>query len=163
MHVTHNFDEAMIMADKVCVLNNGEIIENGSPDDIFKRTSSEFVAEFVDYKNIFKGNIIEAGDDKVFKLNNIEIFLVTDKTGRQTISISPEDIILTNEKIISSARNCFCGKVIDISFKQYICEVTVDIGAPLVAYITKKSCENLGIEVGKDIWTVFKAVEVHVF
>ena len=51
--VTHDREEAMIMADKIVVLNNhGEIAQKGSPEEVFNNPNSEFIAEFMGAENI---------------------------------------------------------------------------------------------------------------
>jgi ABC-type Fe3+/spermidine/putrescine transport system ATPase subunit len=55
LYVTHDQEEAFSLADRVVVMNQGQVIQIGSPEGIYKNPASEFVAQFLGFKNIFKG------------------------------------------------------------------------------------------------------------
>jgi iron(III) transport system ATP-binding protein len=56
--VTHDQSEAMTTADVICVMNLGKIEQAGSPEDIYDRPRSEFVARFIGMSNVFKGKAL---------------------------------------------------------------------------------------------------------
>lgn len=63
IHVTHNQEEAITLADRVCILENGRVRMIGTPDEIFRKPNSCFVADFVCTENIFEnGEVKENGD-----------------------------------------------------------------------------------------------------
>jgi ABC-type Fe3+/spermidine/putrescine transport system ATPase subunit len=57
IYVTHDQEEAFAIADHVVVMNKGQISQMGTPEDIYKKPQSEFVARFLGFKNIFKATI----------------------------------------------------------------------------------------------------------
>ena len=59
VYVTHDQSEAMTTADIICVMNLGKIVQAGSPQDIYDRPHSEFVARFIGLSNVFKGKAID--------------------------------------------------------------------------------------------------------
>jgi molybdopterin-binding protein len=63
----------------------------------------------------------------------------------------------------SSARNSFRGKIQDVSDAGTIVRITVDIGIPLVAAITRRSFLDMGLKQDMEIFLTFKAADVHVF
>jgi iron(III) transport system ATP-binding protein len=63
VYVTHDQSEAMTTADVICVMNLGKIEQAGSPEDIYDRPRSEFVARFIGMSNVFKGKAL--GDGRV--------------------------------------------------------------------------------------------------
>jgi iron(III) transport system ATP-binding protein len=63
VYVTHDQSEAMTTADVICVMNLGKIEQAGSPEDIYDRPRSEFVARFIGMSNVFKGKAL--GSDRV--------------------------------------------------------------------------------------------------
>lgn len=69
--VTHDQEEALTMSDKIVVMNQGEIVQVGTPDDVYNHPANEFVAKFVGQTNIIDGVISEPGvvifEDKKFK------------------------------------------------------------------------------------------------
>jgi iron(III) transport system ATP-binding protein len=60
VYVTHDQSEAMTTADVICVMNLGKIEQTGSPEDIYDRPQSEFVARFIGMSNVFKGKTIDS-------------------------------------------------------------------------------------------------------
>ncbi len=75
----------------------------------------------------------------------------------------PEDITLATQKVATSARNVFQGPVKEISDLGTLIKLTIDIGDPLVVFLTRQSFLDLEINIGKSVWTYFKATAVHVF
>src|SRR5262249_5930332 len=59
VYVTHDQAEAMTTADVICVMNAGKIEQAGSPQDIYDRPQSEFVARFIGMSNVFKGKALD--------------------------------------------------------------------------------------------------------
>jgi iron(III) transport system ATP-binding protein len=60
IYVTHDQAEAMTTADVICVMNGGRIEQAGSPQDIYDRPQSEFVARFIGMSNVFRGRALDA-------------------------------------------------------------------------------------------------------
>ncbi|MCP3659220.1 MAG: ABC transporter ATP-binding protein [Bacteroidetes bacterium] len=159
IHVTHDLEEAITLANRICVIEQGKILQIGTPFEILKKPISKFVANLVGARNIYYGKI----QKNFIQIHHLKIFINTDKTGFVNITISPEDILLSIKKIDSSARNYFSGKIINILLKQYLCEVEVDIGITIIVFITKTSCEKLSLKLGKEVWVTFKTTKVHIF
>jgi iron(III) transport system ATP-binding protein len=61
VYVTHDQVEAMTTADVIAVMNAGKIEQSGSPEDIYDRPRSEFVARFIGMSNVIKGKALDAG------------------------------------------------------------------------------------------------------
>jgi iron(III) transport system ATP-binding protein len=60
VYVTHDQSEAMTTADLICVMNAGKIEQSGSPEEIYDRPRSEFVARFIGASNVIKGKGLDA-------------------------------------------------------------------------------------------------------
>jgi spermidine/putrescine transport system ATP-binding protein len=67
IHVTHNQLEAFSMADRVIVMNEGRLVQDGTPEEIFRRPENDFVATFVGRNNLFYGKVVSS------KTKNAEI------------------------------------------------------------------------------------------
>ena len=65
IHVTHDLEEAMMLADRICVMHSGRILQVGVPDDIYYRPQGKFVAEFIGETNLLDITISEVGDQAV--------------------------------------------------------------------------------------------------
>lgn len=166
LHVTHDREEAMVMADRIAVMNEGKIVQVGKPSVIFRRPKSEFVASFVGVENIYSGKPERVGKITKINVKGIEIYTTqTLPAIRKTanVALRPEDIIITLEKIPSSARNSFSGKIKGITDKGAIIQLNIDIGVEVIVYITHQSFVDLGLNIGSEVVSSFKASAVHVF
>jgi molybdate/tungstate transport system ATP-binding protein len=163
IHITHNFSEAIILADRIAVVHNGKIVQVGTPDEIFTKPRSCLVAHFTGMENIFSGEIQELNDSKMFISSKVRFHVVTKATGRVYAAIRPEDIIISKDTINSSARNVLKGKIVEIIPQGALVKIRIDIGIPLTALITRQSCEDLKLASGQTVYTVFKSTSVHVF
>jgi spermidine/putrescine transport system ATP-binding protein len=65
VHVTHDQEEAMTMADTVAVMNAGRVEQLGAPDELYERPRSTFVANFLGTSNLIEAEITEARDDEL--------------------------------------------------------------------------------------------------
>jgi spermidine/putrescine transport system ATP-binding protein len=63
--VTHDQDEALVMSDRVAVMNGGRIEQIGSPDEVYERPRTRFVADFMAVKNLLAAEVVSAGEGRV--------------------------------------------------------------------------------------------------
>jgi molybdate/tungstate transport system ATP-binding protein len=164
IHVTHNFDEALQLADRVAIIKEGIVSQFGDIDDVFRHPKDAFVADFVGTENILKG-IAKEGEDNltIVDTGNIEIKSSEKKTGSVHATIRPEDITLSNDKVPTSARNVFKGLIKEVYDLGTIIKLTIDIGESLVLVLTRQSFLDLELNVGKYIFVYFKATAVNLF
>lgn len=173
IHVTHDFEEAVALGDRIAVLKEdrvsdskreGRIVQVGTPEEVFRRPASEFVARFVGVRNIFRGQARPAEDGyKLVVINGVGIAAVTELQGTVHASVRPEDIVLSTEPLLSSARNAFGGQIVDISDRGTIVYVTVRVPPDFICMITRRSLEEMGLREGMEVHIAFKASAVHVF
>jgi iron(III) transport system ATP-binding protein len=92
VYVTHDQSEAMTTADIICVMNAGRIEQSGTPEDIYERPRSEFVARFIGASNVIRGRTIDR--------SHVEIagrpLRVTGETkrGETAVSIRQHEVLL---------------------------------------------------------------------
>lgn len=172
IHVTHNFDEAITLADRIGVMHEGRIVQVGTPEEIFRKPKTEFAAKFIGAENLFKGvstikdgitEISLIGPNNAENAEEIKIYSSTQKEGNVRATIPPEDILISKERIVSSARNNLKGKIIEISVKGPLIKVIVDAGIKITALVTKRSFEELNLNINSEVYVSFKASVVHVF
>lgn len=162
IHITHDFTEALYLADRIAVMQDGKIVQVGTPSQIFRAPQSIFVANFVGMENIFRAYF---KNNKLYIDENLEINVAKDITKAKKnifLAIRPENIIITKEKVKSSARNNFEGKIIDIIDQGALSRLTIDIGVLLNVLITNKSLNDLNLKKDDKAWANFKASEVYV-
>ena len=63
LYVTHDQSEAMLMSDRIILMKDGEMIQSGSPRDLYDRPVSRFAAEFIGNANILQGDIVRSASD----------------------------------------------------------------------------------------------------
>lgn len=160
LHVTHSFEEAVSLGDRVGVMLNGRFVQVGAVKEVFSKPADEEVARFLGFENIIEG--IARGRKLI--TNGIEIELPVNVEGKVRVGIRPEDIILSAERIKSSARNEFKAVVNSVEELGPMVRVHLWIdGLSLTAFITRSSMLELGIENGKEVYVSFKASALHVF
>lgn len=111
------------------------------------------------YENIYTG-LIENGEEnlKTMKIaKNVSIKFISNSTGTATISIPPKDIILSLEKLQSSALNNLQGKIIKIENQQNTLRISIDVGVKIDTVITEDSFKNLNLNINCPVWVTFKA------
>ena len=164
VHVTHNFDEALMLADRIAIMRNGEISQVGTSTEIFRHPADKFVADFVGAENIIEGIAKKDGAKiTIVDTGNISIYSTEQKEGHVHITVRPEDIILSTQKVETSARNVFKGQIKEIVDTGALIKLTIDVGEPLVVFLTRQSFLDMELNIGKSVWTYFKATAVHVF
>ncbi|MFH0988923.1 MAG: ATP-binding cassette domain-containing protein [bacterium] len=166
IHVTHDYEEAVSLATKIGIMENGRLTHVASPEEIFKHPKSEFIARFVGIKNYLRGFVksIQGSDLKQFSSNGISLFCLTEiSDGEAFLTIRPDEISIANRKERSSSRNHFKGTITDIAQAALGLELTIDIGIELVIMISSDARRALHLEIGKAVWISFKASSCKVY
>jgi molybdopterin-binding protein len=164
IHVTHNFEEAVALGDRIAVLSEGRLVQSGTPEEIFRHPNSEFVARFAMTRNIFSGSVTDDGScGAIFTIDNNKLEVVTELRGQLHASVRPEDILISREMLISSARNSIKGRITNVDNRGATLYITVTTPIPFVCLVTRRSYEELGLSEGNDAYVTFKASAIHVF
>jgi molybdopterin-binding protein len=149
------------------VLNDGQIVQVGTAEEILRQPSSEFVARFALSRNVFAGEAEEAEDGCAFiDIGGIKIMATTELCGKVHLSLRPEDILISKEPLQSTARNSFQGIISQVADRGGVIYVTVSLPSePLdfICLITRQAFEELGLRKGMKVWLSFKASAIHVF
>jgi len=161
LHVTHDTDEALYLADRVGVMLEGAVRQTGSPEDIFSRPSDREVAEFLGMKNILPAEFVRPG---ICRAGGVEVHAAGMDESSSFIWIRPEEIILSAEPFRSSARNQFRCVVQEWEPSGRLLAVRVAAGGlRLTALITRSSFQALRLEPGRSVYCTFKSSAVHCF
>ncbi len=162
---THEMAQGQRLAHRIGVMMEGELIQVGQPADIFYAPSDIRVARFVGVENILRGCIAsnEGGLTEI-ETNGHSLEAVTGhRRGEEVhLCIRPEEVTVSLQPASSSARNTFRGEVKLMALSGPVARVEIDCGLTLVALITRRSAEELGIKVGQQVHASFKATAIHV-
>jgi tungstate transport system ATP-binding protein len=162
---THDMEQGQRLADKMSVLVDGEIVQTGNAHEIFTSPKNHQVAEFVGMENIIDGTVISnEGDMATIDVHGKVVEAITNFSVGQMVSvcIRPEDVTLALARVSSSARNSLAGTISWTAFSGPLCRVEIDCGFPLVALVTKKSAEEMGLKRGTQVYGNVKAVSIHI-
>ena len=164
LHVTHDQEEAMDMADTVAVMNKGRIEQMGAPEALYDRPKTAFVARFLGQSDLFIGKVVESNANSV----SIEVGgskITVDKKraekheGTIAIGVRPEKATFHEDKPTLGADHVLIGpgEIIDIRFtgvsNQYLIEI------PNIGDVTVFA-QNVGkspvVELGAKVWVSWK-------
>ena len=167
LFATHDRQDALRLSDRIAIMNNGKILQIGSPEEVMYHPVNEFVASFVGVETILTGFVTRMGGGTFAASvsgKEIEAVGVVQLGEEVVLCIRPEDVVLSvpPPKELTSARNIFPGRVEKIISLGLYQKVQLDCGFPLVAYVTHHSTENLSLGEGKEILASFKATAIHV-
>lgn len=163
IHVTHDLEEAAAIGDRIAVMNEGHIAQMGSPDDVFRRPNSEFVARFAMVRNIFVADIGDGAPGcGLARIGNTALKIATDLRGERHIALRPEAIAISREAPESGPENSLRGSVTGISNRGSILYLTVNVPPEFVVLVTRRAFEESGIGIGAKVCLNFEASAVHV-
>ncbi|MDO5844444.1 MAG: TOBE domain-containing protein, partial [Methanocorpusculum sp.] len=159
---SHSIIDAMAIADTISVIQRGKIIASGEPEKILQNPLYGFTVS--ENPNIFRGDVFVKDSGAVcVNVGCVCMRAVTTLCGTVSVSIRPEEIIVSKDKLQSSATNSFTGKITDITENDAEVFVHVDVGIVLAAAVTKQSLQRLGLKTGETVTLTFKATAVKVF
>jgi molybdopterin-binding protein len=144
-------------------MQEGRVVQTGTPDEVFRKPATEFVAAFTGMENVYCGFSRVRDGEATIDLGGIAIRTVTEIEGEVCVGIRPEEVIVSRKPFESSAVNAFLGTVTEIRQNGMFSRVVVDAGVPFVAVLTRQSIARLGLAEGGPAFVTFKASAVHVF
>jgi molybdate/tungstate transport system ATP-binding protein len=164
VYVTHDQTEALVLADRLAIMNAGVLMQTGTPSEVFNAPANEFVARFVGVETVLEGRMVASFDGDVrISLGNREIHAVGDLASKRVlVCIRPENVVISRGRNAdSSVRNQFDARVVGVSALGHLFKITLDCGFPLTAYVTKQSYLELNLEPGSPVVAGFKATAIH--
>ncbi len=159
--VTHDQEEALSMSDTIVVLQQGRIVQQGSPRDIYENPKSLSVATFIGESNIFDVSI-DSADAEIFRITveNIEYELDNRgdfKTGDKIhLLIRPEDTRVYHHSEISDSTNMFPAVVSEVIYKGSTVDLIVKLpGGKLLSateFFDEDKGEDVTYTLGESVW-----------
>jgi putrescine transport system ATP-binding protein len=157
--VTHDQSEAMIVADRIAVMDRGRLVQVGAPAEIYERPNSRGVAEFVGDINLFEGRV---GDDRLSvdgtAVGRLRVASPIAAEPRTVVwaAVRPERLRIMANPPAAGAENCLCGTIAEIGYLggQSLYQVQLADGSRIMA-----AAANIGGEgtrgVGDNVWLSF--------
>jgi len=156
--VTHDPLEAITLADRLVVLENGRVTQSGDIDEVTRRPRSEWVARLVGV-NLYRG---EARGGAV-RVGEVILSVPAATEGPAFVLIRPQAVALYRAQPGGSPRNVWQGSV--ESIESFADRVRVSVRGPLrtVAEVTPAAVRDLGLGPGSQVWLAVKAAEIELY
>jgi molybdate transport system ATP-binding protein len=170
--VTHDPLEAMVLADRVLVLEGGRAVQSGAPSAVARRPATEYVARLVGL-NLYTGAITDRATRRIDLDSGGTLYasgvdstedqarvLPFDGT-RMLVALSPNAITLhTHQPEHSSARNVWAGQIAGMELLTDRIRIAVDGHPDALVDVTPAAVAELELTAGQRVWLTAKATEV---
>lgn len=165
--VTHEPLEAMALADRLIIIEDGRIVQTGTPAEIRNRPRSQYTASLVGL-NLLRGTIVSRDGHTLIDTGNGDLAIAghgLDAGTAVRATIHPRAITLAtqNDRPSSSARNVIDAEVAGIELIGDRVRVLLDARPPLTAEVTVEALDALDLQRSQHVWAIFKATQVDVY
>jgi molybdate transport system ATP-binding protein len=157
--VTHDPLEAAALADRLIVMENGRVVQTGSPPEVTERPRSPYVAELVGL-NLFRGH---AKDGSVTLDGGGNLFFADSIEGDVFAVVHPHAVAMFRSKPEGTPRNVWRGTVKSLDLEGERARVLVDGPVPIVSEVTAAAVAELGLADEGPVWVCVKATQVTVY
>lgn len=138
VYVTHDRDEAMILADRILIMNQGQIVADGAPETLFRRPNSRFVAQFFAGMNLFPRDVL--GTDQWAAVAPDAICFAPPQVAHATLECTVKDRLFLGERVQVSLQH---GAQEVVAHLPALSGQTFERGANLSAYIPRERIISL--------------------
>lgn len=134
IYVTHDQEEAMVMSDRVAVMNEGLLVQVGSPREIFERPIDRFVAEFTGTENFFDARIADASPEghRLILSNGSTVRAKTSSVLSSgtpvTVAVRPQQVRVAANGTAKENENILSGTLVEIIYVGALVRLVFDIG-----------------------------------
>jgi spermidine/putrescine transport system ATP-binding protein len=131
VHVTHDQEEAMTMADRIVIMNRGRIEQLGAPSDLYEEPRTAFVAGFLGVSNLLRGDVVADGRVKLMDGTEVSVppAALAGRTGSVQIGVRPEKLRTGGDE---PNRNTLAGTVSETAYIGVSTQYIVDTPAGAV-------------------------------
>ncbi|GAA4909062.1 sulfate/molybdate ABC transporter ATP-binding protein [Streptomyces coeruleoprunus] len=157
--VTHDPTEAFTLADRLVIIEDGRIVQSGSPAEVTARPRSPYVARFVGV-NLLRG---WADGDRLTVEGGRELIVPKGAVGDVWAGIHPRAVALHRERPDGTPRNAWRCRIESLDVERDVLRVSLAGKPSVVAEVTAAAFAELGLEPGDEVWASVKATEIEVF
>ncbi|HMP71922.1 MAG TPA: ABC transporter ATP-binding protein [Kiritimatiellia bacterium] len=164
--VTHDPHEAIALADRVLVMKDGSILQQGPVAEVFSRPLDLEVARIVGVETVHPARVLHHADGiATLQVGPATLYATAENplTSHVDICIRAEDVMLfPSDPGPASARNHLPGTLMSIDPEGPLFRVVLDCGFPLAALVTKQARDDLGLHPRQPLTALIKASAIHV-
>jgi ABC-type Fe3+/spermidine/putrescine transport system ATPase subunit len=166
IHVTHDQAEAMSISDRIAVIKKGKIVQVGTPQELYMKPNSLFVAHFIGESNFLEGSVAGSnnGDLKIELRGGVKVNAARDgveKGERVVLAIRPE--IFTIERKAHKSKNAFKGKIEKVTFEGTFIRYVIRLESQDSVVVIKPSLAETWMDIGTEVTLSFESEKAHVF
>jgi molybdopterin-binding protein len=173
--ITHDAADAFGIADRIAVMENGRIVQQGMPDELLANPVTSFVASFSGAELLLNGTVKAVAEDLVHVAleEGVAIWAALPRSrpwnlergARVHVAYRPEDVVLSSTESTTelSARNRFRLRVESLRGTGGLIRLRLQGQPALSALITRTSCESLGLRPGREVVAHLKAAALRAF
>ena len=159
--VTHDPVDALVLADRLVILEGGRISQAGSPAEVTSRPASRYVAELVGL-NLLHGTA--AGERTVALASGATLEVADPLPGPAVaVAIRPQAVALHRNRPDGSPRNTWTGTVVDLRPDGHRVRITLGGTVPLTAEVTATAVADLDLREGVEVWASVKATDLDAY
>ncbi len=156
--VTHDPLDAMVLCDRLIVIEDGRGVQEGAPAEVARRPRTDYVARLVGL-NLYRGD----GHGNRVALDGLELSVAEDVEGPVFVSFSPAAVALYRTRPDGSPRNLWRSVIGGVEQQGDRVRVQLDGPVQAMADITPAAVAELDLGPGTEVWTSVKATETHVY
>ncbi|MGY1524609.1 ABC transporter ATP-binding protein [Streptomyces sp. MN3] len=158
--VTHDPLDAMVLADRLVVVEHGRVVQEGAPADIARHPRTEYIAQLVGL-NLYRGR----ADGHTVRLDaGPEVSTTENLSGPAFVAFPPGAVTLYRDRPTgSSARNLWRCEVAGLESHGDQIRVELTGELPLAADLTAVAVAELGLHPGAPVWAAVKATQTHAY
>ena len=154
--VSHHPVDALALADRVVVLENGRIVQDGTPDELNAHPASDYVADLVGtnlYRGTFDRNVLRTGAGTQIVTSHVS-------SGEGFVTIHPRSVSLFIDRPSGSPRNVWAGTVVFVEPTGDVLRVRIEGEIAIVAELTPAAADELRLVTGSSVYASVKATDV---
>ena len=163
--VTHDPIEAMVMADRIVVLEGGRIVQEGTPAEVARRPRTDYVARLVGI-NLYAGTLDPADRSVALDVGGRLVATPAEGAGagRVLVALRPSAVTIHRDRPEgASTRNVWPGTVSGLELIADRVRVEIDGAPPVLVDVTPGAVAELGLEAGRPVWLSAKATETEAY
>ena len=157
--VSHDPLDAMVLADRLVVLEHGRVVQSGRPGEVARAPRTDYVARLVGlnlYRGQARGTAVEVDGGGTLATSE-------PRSGAVFLTFPPSAVALHPRRPEGSARNVWAGRIAGLEQHGDTVRVQVAADPPVLADVTPAAVADLDLTVGSPVWAAVKATEVHAY
>ena len=156
--VTHDALDAMVLGDRLVVVEDGRVVQQGTPQEVAVAPRTDYVARLVGL-NLYRGQ----GSAHTVRVDGTGITVAEPVDGPAFVAFPPSAVALHRSRPDGSARNLWAGRVRHLEQHADTVRVQVEADVPVLADVTAAAVADLRLDVGSPVWVAVKATEVRAY